>query len=89
MEGLGKLQQVVEGLAIDWLPIGPGRPYVGRTIGDTRARTRTGSSIVAVLRLDEAFPAPGPEFRIEAGDTLVVVGTSRGIEHLVEILHAG
>lgn len=89
MEGLGKLQQVVEGLAIDWLPIGPGRPYVGRTIGDTRARTRTGSSIVAVLRGDEAFPAPGPEFRIEAGDTLVVVGTPRGIEHLVEILHAG
>lgn len=83
---LGRLQQRVEGLAIDWLPIAPGSPYATGTIADTQARTRTGVSIVAVLRGTAATPAPGPEFRFIAGDTVVVVGTPAGIRSLAELL---
>ncbi len=86
---LTKLRQAVEGLALDWLPIDPDSPYAGRPLGETRARTRTGVSIVAVMRRDEAIPAPGPGFPLEAGDTLVVVGRPRDIEVLVELLHTG
>lgn len=86
---LGRLRQALEGLALDWLPVDPGSPYVGRTIGETHARTRTGVSIVAVMRGEEAHPAPGPDFRLQAGDTLVVVGRSRDIEAVVDLLHAG
>ncbi len=89
VEELGKLRQRIEGLALDWLPIDSSSPFVGRTIGDTGARTRTGVSIVAVVRGDDAIAAPGPDQRLEAGDTLVVVGTPRGIEDLVVILRAG
>jgi TrkA domain protein len=88
-EQLALLHQRVEGLAIDWLPVAEGTPYAGKTIGDTQARTRTGTSIVAIVRGDEAVPAPGPEQPIEGGDTLVVVGTPRGIEDLVVILRTG
>jgi TrkA domain protein len=87
-EELDRLQQV-EGLAIDWLPVPEGTPFADRTIGDTAARTRTGTSVVAVLRGDQAFPAPGPEFGLLAGDTLVVVGTPRGIEDLAVLLRTG
>ncbi len=87
-EQLDHLQRV-EGLAIDWLGIGEGSPYAGKTIGDTQARTRTGVSVVAVLRGEEAFPAPGPEFGLRAGDTMLVVGTPRGIEELAVLLHSG
>jgi TrkA domain protein len=83
---LVELQQQVEGLAVDRLPLPATSPYAGRTVGDTAARTRTGVSIVAVLRGDAAFAAPGPEFGIEAGDVLVVVGTPRGIEELAVLL---
>lgn len=83
---MARLHQSVEGLGIDWLPVPLGTPYAGRTIGDTAARTRTGVSIVAVLRGETPFPAPGPDFRLEAGDTLVVVGTPRGIEQLAVLL---
>jgi TrkA domain protein len=86
---LTRLRQAVQGLAIDWVPVDRDSPYADKTIGDTRARTRTGVSIVAVVREEYAIPAPGPEFRIEAGDTLVVVGQPRGIESLVELLHSG
>jgi TrkA domain protein len=86
---LAELEQDVRGLAIDRLPMSPGSPFAGRTIGDTEARTRTGVSIVAVLREDRPFPAPGPELRIESGDVLVVVGTPRGIEALSILLRPG
>ena len=86
---LSHLQQHIEGLAIDWLPIQPGSAAAGSTIGDTRMRTRTGVSIVALLRNGTAIPAPEPAQRIEGGDTLVVVGTPRGIELVVEILRIG
>ncbi|MDQ4058124.1 MAG: cation:proton antiporter regulatory subunit [Actinomycetota bacterium] len=88
-EQLAELQQRIEGLVIDWLPVRAGSAYAGRTIGDARIRTRTGVSVVAVVRGDEAVPAPGPQTGIEAGDYLVVVGTARGIEQVVELLHRG
>lgn len=87
-EQVERLQQV-EGLAIDWLPISEATPFAGKTIGDTAARTRTGVSIVAVLRGDGAIPAPGPAFELRPEDTLLVVGTPRGIEDLAVILRTG
>jgi TrkA domain protein len=86
---LAHLQQQVEGLAIDWLSIAPGSPYAGKTIADARIRTRSGVSVVAVLRSAETFPSPDPSFAIEAGDTLVVVGTPDGIKQTQEILRTG
>lgn len=83
---LSELEQGVEGLAVDRLPLAASSPYAGRTIGDTGARTRTGVSIVAVLRNSAPFPAPGPDFQLEARDVLVVVGTPRGVEELAVLL---
>jgi TrkA domain protein len=88
IENLDRLQQL-EGLAIDWLEVGPRSPYIGKTIGDARIRTRSGVSVVAVIRGDEAVPAPGPEFPVESDDTLVVVGTPAGIQTVIEILATG
>jgi TrkA domain protein len=85
-EHLGELQHRVEGLAIDWIPGPPGSPFAGRTIGTAGVRSTTGVTIVAVLRQGTAHPAPGPDFRLEAGDTAVVVGTPEGIAALVELL---
>jgi TrkA domain protein len=82
---LAELQQI-EGLAISWLPIDQRSPYAGGTIADTRARTRTGVSIVAVLRDQTAFPAPTPSFGLQARDTAVVVGTPSGVRALTDLL---
>jgi TrkA domain protein len=88
-EALAELQQQVEGLSIDWLPVRSDSPYVGKSIADAQVRTRTGVSIVAILRGEEPFPAPEPDFVFRSGDYLVVVGTARGIEGVVELLHNG
>jgi TrkA domain protein len=88
-EQLEEMHRAVEGLSVDRLPVPEDTPFVGRTIGDMQVRTRTGVSIVAVLRGGRAFPAPGPDFRFQAGDVLLVVGTARGIEALAVILRSG
>lgn len=89
VESLANLAHQIEGLAIDWLNVDAGTPFVDKTIGDARVRTRTGVSIVAVIRGPKAHPAPGPEFGIEADDKLVVVGTTDGIEAVSDILTSG
>lgn len=86
---LADLKQEIEGLALDWLPLSVNSPYAGRKLGDARIRTRTGVSVVAVVRDENAFAAPGPSFVVEGGDTIVVVGTSEGIEATIELLKNG
>jgi TrkA domain protein len=86
VEHLAALTQRIEGLAIDWLPIRQGTPYAGKAIADTQARSRTGVSIVAIVRGDGAIPAPAPDARLDPGDTLVVVGTARGVKELAKLL---
>jgi TrkA domain protein len=88
-ENLARLQQFVEGLAIEWLKVGLDSPVAGASIAAAGIRTRSGVSVVAVLRDDQTHPAPGPEFRIGAGDTLVVVGTPEGVTAAAGILRAG
>jgi TrkA domain protein len=67
----------VAGLTVDWVRI-PEGPTSGVTIGHLQVRTRSGASIVAVLRGDDAHAAPGPEFVLEEDDVVLVVGTAAG-----------
>lgn len=78
--------QRIEGLAIDWITVVPGSRFVGSSIGEGRFRTRTGASIVAVVRGDTTVPGPGPDYRFEAGDVAVAVGTTEGLRQLRELL---
>lgn len=76
------VQQEIEGLAIEWIELGDSSPAIGQTITDGAYRTRTGASIVAVMRGDASVPAPAPDFTFHAHDVVVAVGTSDGLEKL-------
>lgn len=85
-EAVGAVQQQIEGLSIDWLTLAPGSEFVGATIADGQFRTRTGTSIVAIVRGDSTIPAPGPDQRFESGDVVVAVGTADGLAQLRSLL---
>lgn len=85
-ETVAAVQQKLEGLAIDWIKVPAGSAYIGTTIAEGEFRTRTGSSIVAVVRDGTTVPAPGPEHRFEAADVLVAVGTTEGLAQLRDLL---
>jgi TrkA domain protein len=80
------LRQNIAGLAIDWLPVVEGSPAAGQAIGATQLRTRTGVSIVALMRGDRPIPAPEPDEVLQVGDTAVVVGTDDGINAAAHLL---
>jgi TrkA domain protein len=86
-ERFADLTREVPGLNAGQVEIRPGSPFVDRPLGDTRARTRTGASIVAIVRDDEVLASPGPSEMLRARDVLVVIGTEDGItavEHIVD-----
>lgn len=85
LQGVGDLDQT-NGLNVQQLPLDRRSPFVRRPLGDTRARTRTGVSIVAVVRAGTVHPSPGPEFVLQADDLIAVVGTGAAIEALAAIL---
>ncbi|WP_454326070.1 cation:proton antiporter regulatory subunit [Streptomyces glaucescens] len=77
------------GLVAERIELSAGSHWNGRLLGETRTRTETGVSIVAVLRRAEAIPSPGPDFRLSGGDTLIVIGTREGVEAAAVILGRG
>lgn len=85
-EALTAVQQELEGLAIDWITLPKESRFAEATIAEGEFRTRTGASIVAVVRDDTTIPAPGPDHRFQAGDVVVAVGTSQGLRQLNELL---
>src|SRR5688500_11773211 len=76
------LSREVPGLQSARFPIAPGSPFDGRTLGDTRARTLTGCSIVAIVRGADVVPSPSPADELRAGDVLVAIGSGTGLEQL-------
>jgi TrkA domain protein len=84
---IDRLRQSVAGLSIEWLRIPEGKRAAGRTIGELEIRSSTGVTVVAALRGGEALPVPGPDFRIEQGDTLVVMGRPEAIRRADALLH--
>lgn len=88
VERLSSLSEQVASLATGKVKIAHGSRYDGLTLGATKARTRTGASIVAMLRGADAIPSPGPETPLQGGDVLIVVGTTEAIEGVREIVNA-
>ncbi|MGP3959760.1 cation:proton antiporter regulatory subunit [Nonomuraea sp. 3N208] len=89
VQRLNQLHQQVEGLVSVQLPIPPGSPYAGRPMGEARVRTRTGASIVAVVRAGRVFASPGPDFVFGEGDVVVVVGSEDSTADVAGILAEG
>lgn len=77
--------QSLEGLTVDWLPVDASTACAGSTL-DQPAIAATGVSIVAVVRDGRTIPSPPPDFRLQAGDTAVAVGTPEGIQQAFALL---
>ncbi|MGZ4608365.1 MAG: cation:proton antiporter regulatory subunit [Blastococcus sp.] len=76
------LSREVPGLESARFTIRQGSPFDGRPMGDTRARTLTGCSIVAIVRDADVVPSPRPGDLLHAGDVLVAIGSDAGLQQL-------
>ena len=86
VERYADLTKEILGLSTAKVEMAPVSPFSGRPLGEPQARTRTGASIVAIVRDDGVLASPGPGEMLFDDDVLVVIGTADGIagvRHLI------
>ncbi|WP_121750987.1 cation:proton antiporter regulatory subunit [Streptomyces sp. E2N166] len=85
-ERFADLTREVPGLSAGQVEVLADTPFAGRPLGESRARTRTGASVVAIVRGEEVIPSPGPDEVLRSGDVLVVIGTREGITAVEQLV---
>jgi TrkA domain protein len=88
VERLADMQRDLAGLETHQMVVPAGSRYDGRPLGETQARTRTGASIVAVVREGEVIASPRPDFIFKGGDLVVVVGNETALAGVARILES-
>jgi K+/H+ antiporter YhaU regulatory subunit KhtT len=61
----------------------------GKTLGALDLRSRTGATVIAVVRGEESFASPGADFEVREQDTLVIVASHRDIDRAFRYLTVG
>jgi len=61
-------------------------PAAGQTLAETALRSKTGALILAVRRGESDLATPEPNFRLAAGDVLIVVGQPQQIQGAYRLL---
>ncbi|MFI9544204.1 cation:proton antiporter regulatory subunit [Streptomyces sp. NPDC052016] len=85
-ERFADLTKEVPGLVSGQVEVRPRSPFANKPLGRTRARSRTGASIVAIVRGEDVIASPTPDQVLRAGDVLVVIGTDEGIAGVEQIV---
>jgi TrkA domain protein len=88
VERIARLHDQVTGLLTESVTIPPGASCSSRTIADSLVRTRTGASIVAIIRHGDMNLSPRSDFVIEDGDTVLIIGTRDSIDQAIQLLTA-
>jgi len=76
-ELLTKLDNIKDMLEISWIALGSGSPLVDKSIKESAVRTRTGVSIVGILREKIFHSNPNAEYALKEGDLVAVVGNQQ------------
>lgn len=73
---------------LETVTVPAGSPAAGKLIRELGLRTRTGASIVALERPNVKMVNPGPDEEIQAGDQLLLLGTTQQLEQAVLLFQA-
>ena len=85
-ERFADLTREIPGLVAGNVLVPENSRFDGAALGDTRARTLTGASVVAVVRGEDVVASPTPQEILRGGDALIVVGTEAGIAGVQQIV---
>jgi len=86
---LAEAHNEIPGIVTRQFSIGAESPFQNQPMGKACIRTRSGVSIVAIMREGEVLPSPGPDVVLHPGDLLVAVGTQEGLDTAAGILRNG
>lgn len=61
-------------LVMEWITLTTESPFVDKQISESRIRTHTGASVIAVMHGDDVTVSPDIHMVLKAGDTVMVAG---------------
>lgn len=79
-----KIGFLMKHLVFEWVKVPENSFLAGKTIKELDIRKKFGVIIVAVIRDENVIVSPSPLFKMEPGDTLVVVGTLESVKQFVK-----
>jgi monovalent cation:H+ antiporter-2, CPA2 family len=82
---LTRLRTAQQLIPVHWIQLPENSPLGNRTIGEARIRSRTGASLVAILRDSELLPNPTPDERLQAGDYIALLGERQELARVEEL----
>jgi len=84
---LDELSQFLAGTTTDTLLILENSPAGGKSLEELQLRSRSGVTVIAAVRDGASNYNPGPEFRLRAGDILVLLGSHKELDQATQILN--
>lgn len=88
-ENIGRIAAMFAGATVYNYQTQPGSHAAGKTLAELDLRKATGATVIAIARNGEAVTNPGPDFRIEEGDILVLLGAHKDLDLAVNLLTKG
>jgi CPA2 family monovalent cation:H+ antiporter-2 len=87
-ETLDQLGAILAATTTESFLVNSDSPASGRTLRDLRLRKETGATVIAIVRGGQPLTNPEPDFVIEAGDILVLVGAHVQLDRAIAVLEA-
>jgi CPA2 family monovalent cation:H+ antiporter-2 len=83
---LDELNKFLIGATTDILSVLEHSPLVGQTLRQIDLRKRTGATVIAAVRDGRPVSEVGPDFALQAGDLLVVLGDHKALDGAAQLL---
>lgn len=87
-KSLYNLLQAFKGIEVIWLELGAGSTLVGKTLAEANIRSRTGASVVALVRDQKLTANPKSQTVFEAGDRIGVIGDNEQLAAAQQMMEA-
>jgi CPA2 family monovalent cation:H+ antiporter-2 len=85
---LDQLLAAVRGMDIRWQQIDADSPLNERTLAEVNLRSRTGASIIALIRKQQVVANPKSSTRFEVGDMIGLIGDAQQIAAAEQLIHS-
>jgi K+/H+ antiporter YhaU regulatory subunit KhtT len=86
---MSEIADALAGASTETLIVGADSAARGKTIGELELRSKTGATVIAVVRDGLTEINPGPQLRIQPEDVLVLLGSPSQIDRALEQMAAG
>jgi CPA2 family monovalent cation:H+ antiporter-2 len=83
---LQELLDAANSIEIRWFRLQPESPLIGRTLADANLRSRTGASVVGILRNSQLMANPKSMTVFQADDRIGLIGDTEEIEAVEKLL---